>query len=177
MRSLNNRWPSRLLVLTTLAFLAAAPAVRAQSFSRVEETRSNSTSYYFYVQPGAATVQVYVMGTVRSPGVYEVTEGTDLGKLLALSGGPLLDQRQRTTDREVTIRLFRPRQYGERPLYEAVMDRAVSRPENYPVLQDGDVLTVEIVERQRFGWRDAFTILGGVAAIAFAVESVVQISR
>ena len=157
-------------LLLSLALMAMAPGATAQVFNRVEETTSNSTSYYYYVQPGSATIETYVMGTVRSPGLYIVEEGTDLGQLLALSGGPILDVLDQTRRRKVTIRLFRPLAYSDRPIYEIELDRAVVQREPYPILRNGDVLTVEIVEARRFDWRDMLTIVGGLSALAIAVE-------
>jgi protein involved in polysaccharide export with SLBB domain len=159
------KFRSLLLGLVLLATDAAA-----QEFSRVEETTSNSTSYYYYVQPGSATIETYVMGTVRSPGLYIVQDGTDLGQLLALSGGPILDVLDQTRRRQVTIRLFRPLAYSDRPIYEIELGRAVVQREPYPILRNGDILTVEIVEARRFDWRDLLTVVGGLSALAIAVE-------
>lgn len=170
--------PLLTLILAALLVLLAAPAAFGQRFNRVEETKSNVGAYFYHVVPGAATVQVYVMGTIQSPGLYEVSDGTHLGQLLALAGGPTLGPQSRATDRDVTVRLFRPGGgYGERPLYEARLDEALARPEAYPTLRDGDVMTVEITEKDRFGWRDMFTVVGAVSALALAVESVVQAVR
>jgi hypothetical protein len=165
------------ILLLILVLPAAAPAATAQEFNRVEETASNSTSYYYYVQPGSATIETYVMGTVRSPGLYVVEEGTDLGQLLALSGGPVLDVLDQTRRRKVTIRLFRPLSYSDHPIFELELDRAIVQREPYPTLRSGDVLTVEIIEERRFDWRDLLTVVGGLSALAIAIERGVAISK
>ena len=157
-------------LIVSLILLAAAPAASGQVFNRVEETNSNSTSYYYFVQPGAATIEAYVMGTVRSPGLYILEDGTDLGQLLALCGGPVLDVLDRDSRRRVTIRLFRPLAYTDKPIYETELGRAVVQREPYPILRNGDVLTVEIIEARRFNWRDAFTVVGGISALAVAIQ-------
>ena len=147
--------------------------VQAQGLGRVEEVNSNVPSYFYFVQPGAATVQVDVLGTVRAPGLYELTEGTDVGQLLALSGGPLLAPRQRASSRKVTIRLFRAATNGADPVYEQVLEDALEDPGTYPVLQDGDVLTVEVIERTRITWRDISSIVGTIGVLALAAERIV----
>jgi hypothetical protein len=149
--------------------LMAGPAT-AQSFGRVETTNSNVSSYFFHVQPGAATVQVSVLGTVRSPGMYEVSDGTDLGQLMALAGGPLLSPRERQQTREVTVRLFRQQSESRLLIYDAPLDDFVENAQSYPVMRDGDVLTVEVVERRHFGWRDVFPIVGAIASVALAID-------
>jgi hypothetical protein len=164
-------------VLGAVVVLSAARPAYGQRFNRIEDTHSNVDAYFYHVQQGAASVQVYVMGTVQAPGLYEVSEGTHLGQLLALSGGPQLSPQRRASDRQVTIRLFRPTGYGERPLYEERLDRAVAHPAAYPALRDGDVMTVEVLEKDKFSWRDIFTVVGAVSALALAVENVVSAAR
>ena len=153
-------------------FISMSLEAQAQRFGQVEETESNIDSYYFYVQPGVATIEVMVMGTVRNPGLYRLSEETGLGQLLALSGGPVLDVRQRSRPRTAVVRLYRPQGQGEALIYEAEFEEdVVTAPDGrYPDLRDGDVMTVEVTERQRFVWRDLFTIANTVAVIALAVE-------
>ena len=172
---MNRRLKGAALALVLLALMI--PAARAQVFNRVEETTSNSTAYYFHVQPGSATIETYVIGTVGSPGLYVVGDGTDLGQLLALAGGPNMDVRERNSRRTVEIKLFRPLAYSDRPVYAANLQHAVVQQEPYPILRNGDILTVEIVEHRRFNWRDAFTVIGGVSALAIAVERAVTLLK
>ncbi len=168
---------SRSFALLVVLLLAAAPAFAqsAQPTQRFDEVRTNSGSYFFHVKPGEATMKVQVLGAVRAPGLYELGRGTSVSTLLALSGGPLLDVRQRNNKRTVTLRLWRSGH--TQPYYETILEQAVARPETSPAMQEGDVLMVEIEEKQKFGWRDAFTIVGGVGALAFAIESIVTISK
>lgn len=169
-----STWCGALIYLLAGVLLAlASPQAQAQEqrFGQVEETESNITSYYYYVQTGAATIEVKVLGTVRSPGLYLLSEGTNLGQLLALSGGPVLDVSQRSKPRTAIVRLYRPQASGQDLIYEGEFERnVVTESENYPDLQDGDVMTVEVTERQRLVWRDLFTIANTVALIALAVE-------
>ena len=160
---------SGVLIGLLLSFMSVE--AQAQRFGQVEETESNIDSYYYYVQPGAATIEIKVMGTVRNPGLYRLSEGTDLGQLLALAGGPTLDVRLRSRPRTATVRLYRPQAQGQALLYEAEFEQNLAaESENYPALQDGDILTVEVTERQRLVWRDLFTIANTVAVIALAIE-------
>jgi len=161
-----------ILVLFTCLYLVAP--TQAQHFNRIEDTISNIGSYYFYTQPGIATIQVYVLGTVQSPGLYEISDGTDLGQLLALSGGPVLQARY-SNDRQTTIiRLFRPGSFTAEPIYETVLDRAITKQENYPILREGDVLTVEVIQKRRFNWRDSISILGSLASVGIILERIIS---
>lgn len=159
------------LPLLLVATSAIAPDVQAQNYGQVEETDTNVNSYFFFVEPGEGSIDVKVMGTVRNPGLYRLGEGTDLGQLLALSGGPVLNVRQEERDRETTIRLFRPQSSGEQKLiFEEDFEGGITtQSASYPQLQDGDVMTVEVIEDRQFEWRDALTILSAVASVAFAI--------
>lgn len=161
-------------LLTLYGSLFWASPAKTQNFNRIDETISNITSYYYYTQPGIATVQVYVMGTVREPGLYEISDGTDLGQLLALAGGPVLNARFAQDKQEAIIRLFRPASFSADPIYETELNRAITRQEVYPVLREGDVLTVEIIQHRRFGWRDSVSILGSLASVAIIVERIIS---
>ena len=161
-------WAFPILLIVSSALI---PRAGAQDFGQVEETNTNVNSYFFFVEPGEGTIGVKVMGTVRNPGLYRLGEGTDLGQLLALSGGPVLNVRQEERDRETTIRLFRPQGSGEEKLIfkEDFEGGITTQSASYPQLRDGDVMTVEVVEDRQFEWRDALTILSAVASVAFAI--------
>lgn len=166
---------SYLLLGLLLALTALDVQAQERRFGRVEETETNIDSYYYYVQPGAAAVAVKVLGTVRNPGLYLLSEGTDLGKLLALSGGPVLDPRQRSIEHTAIIRLFRPRTGGQALIYKAELEGGVvTEPEAYPALEDGDVMTVEVIKDRGFTWRDVFTVTNTVVLIALTVTRLVR---
>ena len=78
--------------LCVFLVLLALPAflVEAQTFGEVEDRQTNVPSYYFHVLPGEGTMQVFVWGTVRAPGLYVVSDETGLDELLSLAGGPQL---------------------------------------------------------------------------------------
>lgn len=163
---------SALLALTLLALAALTPAwpptAHGQSFERVEEMSSNAQAYFYHVRPGESTMQVEVLGSVRQPGLYVVGTETSASQLLALAGGAELDARQRSHRRTVHVRLIRPDR-GIAPLYERELLESPTLPEA-PALADGDVLSVEVVERRGFTWRDVFTVVNTVALVALSVE-------
>lgn len=159
-----------------LCWLLLPALVHAQSIGRVEQTVTNIGAYHKYVLPGTPTVLVQVLGTVRAPGLYELRADTDLGTLLALSGGPNLGPREESRKRKVSIRLYRPGTDAG-PLYEAVLDEAILTPDRYPVLQDGDVLIVEVLERPGFKVRNVLRIANAVALITLAVDRIVRIAN
>ncbi|MEM1269047.1 MAG: SLBB domain-containing protein [Bacteroidota bacterium] len=162
---------SRRLTLILFLTLAVAPLASAQVFGRVEELISTSGQYFKFIPtPGMRTVQVEVLGAVKTPGLYEIGEGTNLGQVMSLAGGPALTARSSNTDVTVMVRLYRPNTYENLPVFEANLTETVTQPRLYPDLQDGDALIVEVIEKEGFGWRDVLTVLNGAASIIFAID-------
>ena len=132
--------------------------------------QSEGTSYHIFARPGQNTVQVMVLGSGIQTGLYEIGEGTDLAQLVVLSGYSPGVRRARD-DRIVMVQLFRDDASGERQrIYDATLGELVSEETSYPTLQAGDILRVEIVDRERFSWRDGLQIFTGAAAIALTIE-------
>ncbi len=164
--------------LCVFLVLLALPAflVEAQTFGEVEDRQTNVPSYYFHVLPGEGTMQVFVWGTVRAPGLYVVSDETGLDELLSLAGGPQLREIRNNDRREVAIRLYHPEGGARTIAYEALLDEMIANPGEYPPLRDGDVIEVTVHDIQGFGWRDLFSIAGAVAAVALAVERIISLS-
>ena len=179
---------STLALVTPIALLAAlllaVPSVLAQPvpppagaageaplvtrLGQSEQTRSNSTGYYYNHLPGEATIQVQVEGSVLYPGLYEVGVGTDLRRVLALAGGPRLDVRDRNSDRRVDLQLLRP---SEGAIYVSTLAQASVRPDLIPPLHHDDTVLVDVIERRRFGLQDAATILGALGTFGFLIQA------
>ena len=163
-----------LRIVFFLALLYAAGAagdLRAQSTLEQERSRYSQAAYYNYVEPGDLTILVNVWGTVRNAGLYEVPQGTHLSTLFSIAGGPAIGERHRRDRRSIVIHLSRAKPEGAREVvYEATMDDEIFAMEEDPVLQEGDVLTVETIVRQRLSWRDVFPVVAAVGTVALTVE-------
>ena len=151
-----------------LCFVSAAAA---QGYGRLEQTETD-LAYHYFVRAGQPTIQVQVLGTLAEPGLYEVTEGTDLGQLIALAGGPLAAARKAGNRRTAMIRLFRPASDNSLPVYEAEFDYALLNSQPYPSLADGDVLFVEVVEREGVRWQDGLVILNSVMLLVLTIARI-----
>lgn len=169
------RLPLLLAALVAAVPLAAQPGTVATPdeapvtrLGQSEQTRHNTTGYYYHHLPGEATIQVQVEGTVLYPGLYEVALGTDLRRLLALAGGPRYDVRDRQSDRRVEIRLLRPN-VGQ--IYGATMADAAVNPALIPSLRHDDTILVDVIERRRFGWQDAATLVGALGTLGFLLQA------
>lgn len=131
---------------------------------------ANTANYFQFYAPGEATVQVNVQGSVQRPGLYEIGVGTDVGRLLALSGGPLYAERDSDRDRRVEVRLFRPGQ-GPDAIYATLMQDTATNVDVYPPLCEGDTMLIDVIEKKSFGWQEIGIIAGGISAVAFIVQA------
>src|SRR5690606_37849710 len=132
--------PSLRALALLLAFGLAGPAAAQDAYpappdldpclgrlGRAELTQNTSSTYFRFSTPGEATVQVHVQGAVQQPGLYEVGVGTDLGRVLALAGGPRYDVRDAGRKRRVEVRLFRPNA-GFEPIYATTLQDTATNP-------------------------------------------------
>ncbi len=170
----------RLGFLSLIVAAFVAQPTDAQVLRPTDERASATTAqgYFTYLLPGERSTQVVVLGTVRAPGLYVVSEGTDLAELMGLAGGlyagPLSNEVERTT----TIRLFRATAGGTREVIYERTDEAFARDATgYPVLLDGDTVEVTTLERRLRTYRDTLTLIGGVATVVIAVIQIVSIFR
>lgn len=131
----------RLALALLLVAFAAAPA-DAQEVGRIENRQATPGGYFINAQPGESTTRVYVLGAVRTPGVYEIGAGFDLAGVFALAGGPedydRLPSRE-LRDPELVIRLLR--EGSREPAYEARLADFLADPASHPTLRDGDTIT------------------------------------
>ncbi|RMF58362.1 MAG: hypothetical protein D6746_09840 [Bacteroidetes bacterium] len=155
--------------LVFLVLMLVAVPASAQEFGRHNRITASGTAYHVFAEPGQATIQVQVVGAV-SAGIYEVSAGTDLGRLVALTGLTLTPGASGTSVR-YRVKLFRDQPDGRRLLlYDAPLEEMLANPGAYPVLQEGDVVMIESKVSQRFQWRDALTILTSLSTIILLVD-------
>jgi protein involved in polysaccharide export with SLBB domain len=160
-------------LLAVLLAAVAAPT-QAQVIRPTTERISTAPGYFVYVLPGERSTQVSVIGTVRAPGFYTISDGLDLGEVLALAGGPAITALAPDFEQTVTIRLFRGDATRDL-IYEATLDEFVRDATAYPRLADGDLIEVSTVNRRMRTYRDTLTVVGAAASVVLAITQVVRI--
>ncbi len=157
--------------MSTLFFLFCQPSLGQDPprFGRVEDTETNVDAYHYLVRPGVATVEVSAFGNLVSPGVYVLEEGVNLAFLLALTGGPNFFN-QPDIKISTTIRLFRNRGGTQSLVFEAPFEEVMNEADNTPVLSEGDIVTVEVVQKRKLVWRDIFTVAGPILSTLILVD-------
>ena len=158
-----------LLGAVFFAFGGAAAQSEAPvgTFGAVSNTVANTANYFFFTEPGAPTVRVEVWGALASPGLYDVEAGTDLRTLVTLAGG-LSSLNSSTVRSEVNVTLIRSDGGARRAAETLDADELLKRE---PVLlQDGDAVYVEVIQRNKFTLRDGITLIASVLAIVTLYE-------
>jgi hypothetical protein len=176
---LSTRSPDFLLravcVLIAAGGLLAPSYVSAQTTNYNVDTPNTNVAYFHYAQPGQATTQVSVWGTVPAPGIYEVREDVELDKLLTMAGGMPIEARKEDETAEITVRLFRQQTDEQRKkVYEAPVDSLLHNTGAYPELQDEDVLVVDTRIESGLDWFDILGIVGSLSSVALTIDRILQ---
>ena len=117
-------------------------------FRQLDEIDTNISTFHYLVTPGIASIEISALGDLVSPGVYILEENTDLAYLLALTGGPSVFN-QPDVRYETNVRLFRNSGGSQALIYEAPFEEVMDQISNAPVLNEGDVVTVEVKQKRR----------------------------
>lgn len=156
-----------LFIAGALLFLISPRQAVAQEASPgLAEMGTSQTNDYG--RPGYPRVRVYLWGNAQN-GVWTVEEGTDLLEFLSASATGNFNESSETRTKNI-LRVYRRGQVGEKPAFEMRMEDIFARQDEYPELQNGDVLVVETVQRRRlFTFRGISRITGTIASVASLV--------
>ena len=168
----------KVFTLTFLTFFIFFPAYKCiaqggPEFRQLDEIDTNINTFHYLVTPGTASIEISAFGDLVSPGVYILEENTDLAYLLALTGGPSAFN-QPDVRYETTVRLFRNSGGAQALIYEAPFDEVMDQISSAPILNEGDVITVEVKLVRRTNWRDIFTIIGPVLSTLLLIDQLTR---
>jgi hypothetical protein len=137
------------------------------------ENWAGGGSFYDLAGPTAVAIQIHVWGSLQRPGVYQIPRETRLSTLYTVAGGPTAGPTTPRQRQHTTIRLLRPN--GNR--YDEVFTtRFKNQPEPFtvdPLLQAGDILTVDTQVSESLHWREVLTTLSSVATFYILIDRVV----
>ncbi|HCR49611.1 MAG TPA: SLBB domain-containing protein [Rhodothermales bacterium] len=151
-------------ILGTSGFAHAQPRISSPT------NQNQSSAYIYLATPNSITIRSSITGEVRYPGLYEIEKGWRLNELLAAAGGPVLNQRRLQDTRTTRIRISRETENGRIVIYDELYDNMLLSPEDYPVIQQGDWVSVESVVNEGFSKRDLLSVVGlGISAVNLIV--------
>lgn len=160
-----SRFLSVFAALLGAVLLLPAGATTAQAQQQLPQSALLTPNVKEYGRPGYPVMTVYVWGNADT-GVWSVEEGTDLLEFVSvISRIRFGDQNPERRATEI-LRLYRDGRPGEEPFFESQIQNLFSARNQYPALQEGDILVLETEVRRRFTWRDVGQVVG-VAATFF----------
>ena len=170
-------WTRTFVVVLAIVVGGIGASAHAQEFGRLQDMKERSNvAYFYFAPPGEATVQVQVQGTVPRPGLYEVSESTDLNKLLTFAGGAALEPRPENRDRpDITIRVYRPSDQSRAVVLEASFEQILSGRKQFQQFRDGDIVVVETVNQRSFTWRDLLSISSTTLSLALLAVRIIRL--
>jgi hypothetical protein len=137
---------------------------------------------YVFTKRGDLPIYVSVWGAVRLPGRYEIPEGTNLGQLLSLAGGPGfdtrgaivgIDYRDRQRRGKTHIRVSRSEGGNTSIVLESRIDELLRKNIRNFDLIDGDVVMIDMV--QRFNFLDIFMIVSTSSSMVLLLDRIFNI--
>ena len=134
-----------------------------------EAPTTRGATVYRYAALGEAVMDVDLWGLVQEPGRYQVAPTTTLVDLITLAGGPDFQVEDTKTARTTTIDIAREGPAGLSNIFTARLDHITDGEAVPPQLQDGDIVTVRSLVRQKFSWLDALGVAGSIASITFLI--------
>jgi hypothetical protein len=161
------------LALSALLMLGVAAIPQAAEAQAFEEPRGATGAYYNFARQSDVTIRVHVWGALGNAGLYELPRETRLSTLFSLAGGPpgSIAPLER---RRLEVRLLRPAGDGYEQVFTSTMNDGIVAFNTDPVLQSGDVLTVEEYSRRVFSWRDATALISAAGTVALVLERVLR---
>jgi hypothetical protein len=136
---------------------------------------------YVFTKRGDLPIHVSVWGSARYTGRYEIPDGTDLGQLLSLAGGPGVDVRgfivgidyygrQQQQRGKTHIRVSRNNGGTNRVVLQSRIDDLLKDDLRNFRLRDGDVIMIDQV--QRFNVWDFLSIVSISASIILLLDRI-----
>jgi len=169
-----------LMFIVTL--VATAQEIPDRIFDQTPGLAGRGMANYVFTRRGDLPIHVSVWGAARLPGRYEIPEGTDLGQLLSLAGGPGydtrgviigIDQQERQRRGRTFIRVSRSSGGSTRVVLESRIDNLLYDDIRNFQLRDGDVIMVDMV--QRFNLWDAVMIISSSASMILLLDRIFTI--
>ena len=165
------------LALTVTLLMAAEVRGQSEMAFPIDSREQVGVAYHRFIRSGEVPMHVEVLGLVRSPGVYEVGQNTDLGTMLALAGGTSEGLRSNGELVKLTVDVYRNDAGGRTLIFTQSMDSMFVASRPHPTLREGDVINVHGVVERKFSWRDTLSIATSAAALALFVERLVRLAR
>jgi hypothetical protein len=167
--------------LFIFSFVGAAQEVPDRLPEQPPGLAGRGMANYVFTKRGDLPIHVSVWGSARLAGRYEIPEGTDLGQLLSLAGGPGADMRgfivgvdyygrQQQQRGKTHVRVSRSSGGVSRVVLESRIDDLLKGELRSFRLRDGDVVMVDQV--QRFNVWDAMSIVSISASILLLLDRI-----
>ena len=150
----------RILVVSFILLFAGVPT-SAQGIA--EAAMEN-----LYARPGHPTMVIYVLGDVEITGRWRVEREVQLLDLLAVARPSVVMTEGSQTVEDVRVKVFREADQGRRLAFDEPMESLLTSVHASLVLAEGDVVVVDLIEKQvstTVGFREILAIATSVASL------------
>jgi hypothetical protein len=162
------------ILITFLSALAAKAQI--DSIFVGENAKRLGFNYYNYSNPSTENIEVYVWGGIKNPGIFLVPVGTDIVRLVTLTGGALDDRMYQS------FKLIRPKNrtgniktdsafvFNYQDFFDSEKKGGFAK--NNPELQAGDILIFPLKPEKDF-WETAGRISSIIILPLLGITSII----
>lgn len=134
-----------------------------------QDLPSSESFIHTFARPGQPTIQVYIMGSVGTAGIWRIEQDTDLIELLSAANVSGFGENPPDHRTRVNLRIYRTNSDTRAMAYEARLDDVLAEGATYPPLEEGDVLEVETQRRRTLGIALASQVIGAASSLTLLI--------
>ena len=152
-------------VFLLLFLIAGVDTAQAQQEGKITD----------FSRPGRPTMMIYVWGTASTPGIWKVERDVDFLELLSAAQIPNFANIESTSKQTVNVRVYRTTGGRRVEIFASEMKKLLTDGKDYPGLQEGDIILLETITKQRFNLQTIFSAIGAAASIVLLIIRLRQI--
>ena len=122
-----------------------------------------------FARPGRPSMMIYVWGTTSTPGIWKVERDVDLIELLSAAQVANFGNTNSNTKQTMYLTIFRSTGAQRSEIFKAPMTEVLTNSSSPPSLQEGDLLLIETVTKQRFNLQTVFAAIGAAASVVLLI--------
>lgn len=137
--------------------------------SRAQDVPSSESFIHTFARPGQSTIQIYILGSVGTPGIWRIEQDTDLIELLSAANVSGFGDNPADQSTRVNLRIYRTNSNTRSMVYEARLEDVLARGTTYPPLEAGDVIEVETNRRRVLGISLISQVIGAASSLTLLI--------
>lgn len=151
---------------------APLPLVKTANAQEIQIEEPSFTNEY--ARPGRPTMTVYLWGDAGTTGIWTVERDIDLVELLSAARVPGLGDQNPELSRRVDVTIYRKTGGSRSQIYQRRLQELAEGVQDYPSLQEEDIVEIRTEQRRRFSFSTLTTYVGTASSLVLLVLRLVD---